>query len=184
MPRRTLTRSKSIRAGATLTNADLERLRVDLKGLQIGPLYPDATLVPKTNGTLAANWDLGRGILELFFSRSAGKVLAVYKNMHGNLQTITWDVTNIKFNPMDQIVKTVFSRNPKHSKAQLPFRFYLRLYGTPRILRGPKDASALKNADTVTFFFEYKAADNWKNIEINETEVRDQIERESFVSPL
>jgi hypothetical protein len=36
--RRTLTRRKTIRAGATLNMADLENLKVDLKGLQIGPL--------------------------------------------------------------------------------------------------------------------------------------------------
>jgi hypothetical protein len=89
--RRTLTRKNTIKGGATLNMGDLEKLRVDLKGLQIGPIYPDACLVPKTRGTLASTYDLGRGILELFFSRQTGKALAVYKNMHGNLQTIYWE---------------------------------------------------------------------------------------------
>jgi hypothetical protein len=93
---------------------------------------------------------------------------------------LTTSVTNIKFNPVDQVVKKIFSRDPKYAKTQMPFRFYLRLYGTPRILKGPKDASALKNADTVTFFFEYRAKDNWKGQQINETEIRDQIERKLF----
>jgi hypothetical protein len=53
--------------------------------------YPDACLIQKAKGTLASTTDLGRGILEMFFSRMHGKVLAVYKNMHGDLQTIYWD---------------------------------------------------------------------------------------------
>jgi hypothetical protein len=87
-------------------------------------------------------------------------------------------VSNIKFNPMDQVLKTVFSRNPKHSKEKLAFRFYLRLYGTPRLLKGSKDVTAWDNTDMATFFFEYKAEDNWKQVQFNETETRDEIESE------
>jgi hypothetical protein len=36
--RRTLTRKNTIKAGATLNIADLARLKIDVKGLQIGPL--------------------------------------------------------------------------------------------------------------------------------------------------